>query len=364
MAKAVVLTLLKLVPLGVIVGRAGFCKLWAVAVDHGIQQPEVAALCAPYPDWHLVSAQNLRDWSGAWATHWNARLAPLVGVGFVALTGTHLLVLVGLLELAGFVSLFTSPLRGGLMLAAVMAGALDTHLSSFGQGVSAVLPQIACLFVALLIALNAPPPPEPEALGKTKTQAAAAGQQQKMRAAGGKEGGVGGGGGAAPEPAAAEGHVKAGVLVRTMAYFASLVGFCAIVAALGLVPFAVLGFDQEATLNWLHTIGGAVAAFVGPWKEQASGCVAAHSSFAASPLAALVCFHREAPLTWLLWICLFGHLAVSARLFWTKGCAHLQATCRLFPLQPSLTTRTSPFPPPCALQAQAPGSLLLQPQGR
>ena len=151
--KLVVLTLLKLVPLGII-GRAGLCKLHAVAGGLGASVPQVDGVCAAYPEAHLVSAQNLADWSPAWAKHWNQRLAPL-DLG-VAVDGTQMLVAIGLVEVVGFVFLFTSPRRGGLLLAAVMAGAIDTHINGFGQGIGAVQLQILYLFISLLIALNAP----------------------------------------------------------------------------------------------------------------------------------------------------------------------------------------------------------------
>ena len=155
-------TVLKFLPL-LILGRAGLCKLNVVAPPQ-VQQvlEEVCIARQEIPLWS--SSQNLDDWSNAWAKHWNARLAQqfdviheLSGTRFAfSVTARQLLLAIGVIELWGWLSLFTNPRHGGLLLFLVMLGAIDTHVNGFGQAFEQVVPQTALCVSALFVALTSP----------------------------------------------------------------------------------------------------------------------------------------------------------------------------------------------------------------
>ena len=155
-------TVLKFLPL-IILGRAGLCKLNVVAPPQ-VQQvlEEVCIARQEIPLWS--SSQNLDDWSNAWAKHWNTRLAQqfdviheLSGTRFAfSVTARQLLLAIGIIELWGWLSLFTNPRRGGLLLFLVMLGAIDTHVNGFGQSFEEVMPQTVLCVFALFVALSSP----------------------------------------------------------------------------------------------------------------------------------------------------------------------------------------------------------------
>ena len=141
-------SVLRFCPL-IILGRAGLCKL-NVAAPPQVQQvlEEVCVARQEIPLWS--SSQNLDDWSSAWAKHWNARLAQqldavheLSGTRLAfSVTARQLLLAIGVVELYGWLSLFTNPKRGGLLLFLVMLGAIDTHINGFGQPFEQLVPQL------------------------------------------------------------------------------------------------------------------------------------------------------------------------------------------------------------------------------
>ena len=162
---------LKIVPLFIFVRSAG-CKLNSLFCERSHEF--ACATANPYLDEYLscsianngtANTAEVMFWSEAlWAPHYTEMLTKLSGGAIQDVTVPHreLLLAIGVLELLGWLLLWTPFERSGAMLLFfIMCGALEMHLVPMGEPLEKLGLQIALLFASGFVAFLQPKPQPP-----------------------------------------------------------------------------------------------------------------------------------------------------------------------------------------------------------